>query len=1163
MPNPPFVHLHCHSHYSLLDGASQLPELVRHVKALGMPAVALTDHGNLYGAVEFLREAKSAGILPIVGMEAYVAPGRRTERGGGGSSGQEYAFHLTLLAKNGEGFRNLMRLSSLSFLEGFYYKPRIDKEILAECNEGLIVLSGCLSGEIARYLRANKFDKACEAAEWYASTFKDRYYLELQDNKLHGPFNQGLIDIGKKLGLPTVATNDCHYLHRDDARAHEVLLCIQTGKTMADETRWKFDTDELYVKTPEEMAAAFGADSEPYRNTMEIARRVDFEFEFGKFHFPVYKSVGESDQQMDYEAEMTRRAREGLDQRLAEIRDRRGADFDTTPYHDRLDQELPVICDMGFAGYMLIVQDYIGYARDKGIPVGPGRGSVVGSLVSYALGITELDPIEHRLLFERWLNPGRKSMPDIDSDFCFERRDEVVEYVRQKYGEERVAQIITFGTIKGKQAIRDVGRVLGLSFGETDKIVKLYPAPKQGRDFPLAEALEMEPRLKQERKTHPELFENAFKLEGLLRHTSKHAAGVVISDVPLDETVPLYVDKEREEGGLAITQYSMKGVDEIGLIKFDFLALKNLTLIANTLDIIKASGQEPPDLNRLALDDPDAYRLLSRGDTVGVFQMESSGMRRFLTDLKPSCFEDVISAVSLFRPGPLDAIEDGKTMVQHFVDRKHGREKVEYDHPLLEPVLKDTYGVIVYQEHVMRAAQALAGYSLQQADILRAAMGKKNKAAMEKEREGFIKGAVKTGLSKDLAAAIFSKIETFAAYGFPRAHGAAYALTSYRTAYLRAHYPREFMAALLTLDMDDQSKTYKNIAALREMKIGILPPDVNQSGVKFTVAGEAIRFGLAGIRGVGVKTSEAIIANRDEKGAYENLMDFCTRIDGQFINRRVLEALVKCGAFDFTGDSRAGLFAQIEDSLKIAQKEQSDAAKNQIGLFGASTAKLPPPPRREAIKEWDSKEKLKLEKEALGFYITAHPLDAYERELAKVSKVTTDDLASAPDGSMVQLAGVVQAVKLKNNKSGKRYATFALEDRVGAVEVIAWPESYQKYESIITGDDPVMVRGKLDVDEERAQIILDDLKTLDAALLASIREVRIRAPKSSLVNGALDKLRDTISRYPGKSATYLYLDVEGGREAVLLLSDRFRVTPTEAFVAAIEQVLSPGSVELR
>src|SRR5271157_3797738 len=753
-----FVHLHVHTQYSLLDGANKIGPLIDHAKSSGMEAIAITDHGNMFGAVEFYQKARAVGVKPIIGCEVYLAPGKRTDRtqvprsddfDGGGN------FHLILLAQNRAGYGNLCKLLTTAYQDGLYYKPRIDKEILAELSGGLIVLSGCLSGELARWLRQDRMDKAREVAEAYARMFPGRFYIELQDNKLHGPYNDALREVANHVGLPMVATNDCHYLHREDARAHEVLLCIQTGKTMADETRWKFDTDELYVKTPEEMAAAFGVDSEPYRNTMEIARRVDFEFEFGKFHFPVYKSVGESEQKMDYEAEMTRRAREGLEKRLAEIRDRRGADFDTAPYYERLNQELPVICDMGFAGYMLIVEDYIGYARDKGIPVGPGRGSVVGSLVSYALEITELDPIEHKLLFERWLNPGRKSMPDIDVDFCFERRDEILNYVRDKYGEERVAQIITFGTIKGKQAIRDVGRVLGLSFAETDKIVKLYPAPKQGRDFPLADALEMEPRLKAERKLHPDLFNYAFKLEGLLRHASRHAAGVVISDQPLTDLVPLYVDKERDEAALSITQYSMKGVEEIGLIKFDFLALKNLTLITDTLTLIKAGGKEAPDLNRLRLDDADTYKMLSRGDTVGVFQLESSGMRRFITELKPTYFDDVIAAGSLFRPGPLDAIQDGKSMVQHYVDRKHGKEPVEYDHPLLEPVLRDTYGVIVYQEQVMRAAQALAGYSLEQADILRAAMGKKNRAVMEKERVRFIDGAKKNGVNAALATSIF------------------------------------------------------------------------------------------------------------------------------------------------------------------------------------------------------------------------------------------------------------------------------------------------------------------------------------------------------------------------------------------------------------------------
>src|SRR5579859_258343 len=956
-----FVHLHVHTQYSLLDGANKIGPLIEHAKQSGMPAIAMTDHGNMFGAVEFYAKAKSAGIKPIIGCEAYLAPGKRTDRSQTARSDDYEAggnFHLILLAQSRAGYRNLCRLLTAAYKEGLYYKPRIDKEILAECSEGLIALSGCLSGEIARGLKAGRMDKSREAAEWYARTFPGRFYLELQDNQLHGPLNDSIREIGRTVGLPLVATNDCHYLHREDAKAHEVLLCIQTGKTMADETRWRFDTDQLYVKTPEEMAAAFGADSEEIRNTVEIAKRVDFEFEFGKFHFPVFRNdkadaeasaAPLSDEKLDRMLE--ERVRKGLAERLAELHER-DLEVDEAPYFERLDRELPVIREMGFSGYMLIVADFIDYARSIGIPVGPGRGSVVGSLVSYALRITEVDPIEHKLLFERWLNPGRKSMPDIDVDFCFERRDEVLSYVRKKYGDDRVAQIITFGTIKGKQAIRDVGRVLGLSFAETDKIVKLYPAPKQGRDFPLTDALEMEPRLKAEREKYPELFDYAFKLEGLLRHASRHAAGVVIADLPLADIVPLYVDKERNEDAVSITQYSMKGVEEIGLIKFDFLALKNLTLITNTLDLITASGQPAPDLTRLRLDDPESYKLLARGDTVGVFQMEGSGMRRFLTELKPNCFEDVIAAISLFRPGTLDA-----GMVDPFIHRKHGKEPVEYDHPLLEPVLRDTYGVIIYQEQVMRAAQALAGYTLEEADILRAAMGKKSIAVMQKERERFIAGAVKNGVDKELAASIFEKIATFASYGFNRSHAAAYALTSYTTAYLKAHFPREFMAALMSLDMDDMDKTYKNIAALREMRIMILPPDVNQSRVKFTVSGEAIRFGLGAIRGVGAKSGEEIIAVRERGGEFKSLSDFCMRVGAQLLNRRVLEALIKCGAFDFTGMARAALAAQVEDGLKLAQRAESDAVRNQINLFGKSN-EPPALTLREPVAEWPQKELL-------------------------------------------------------------------------------------------------------------------------------------------------------------------------------------------------------------
>jgi DNA polymerase-3 subunit alpha len=1153
-----FVHLHVHTQYSLLDGAIKIDPLLDHAQNCGMPAMAITDHGNMFGAVEFFGKARERGIKPIIGCEAYLAPGKRTDRSvapkaddvdGGGN------YHIILLAENRVGYRNLCRLLTLAYKEGLYYKPRIDKEILRECADGLIVLSGCLSSEIVRALRADRLDRAREVAEEYASLFPGRFYLELQDNKLHAPYNAALRDIGQQVGLPLVATNDCHYLHRDDARAHEVLLCIQTGKTMADETRWRFDTDEFYVKTPAEMAAAFGEDSEPIRNTLEIANRIDFEFETANFHFPNYRL----DPGDNLDAMLERHAREGLLRRLEEIGARRGH-LSREAYEARLAEELPIIRDMGFSGYLLIVSDFINYARERGIPVGPGRGSVVGSLVSYALRITDLDPIEHKLLFERWLNPGRKSMPDIDVDFCFERRDEVISYVRQKYGDDRVAQIITFGTIKGKQAIRDVGRVLGLSFSETDRIVKLYPAPKQGRDFPLAEALKMEPRLAVEQEKHPQLFAFAFKLEGLLRHASRHAAGVVISDAPLSDDVPLYIDKERtdESSPMAITQYSMKYVEEIGLIKFDFLALKNLTLIKDTLDLIGASSEAQfPDLNRLPLDDQETYKLLARGDTVGVFQMESSGMRRFLTELKPSTFEDVIAAISLFRPGTLDA-----GMVEPYIGRKHGRQPVEYDHPLLEPVLRDTYGVIIYQEQVMRVAQALAGYSLQQADILRAAMGKKNKVVMEKERARFIDGAIHNGLRRELAQSIFEKIETFASYGFNRSHAAAYALTTYTTAYLKAHYPCEFMAALMSLDMDDVDKTYKNIAALREMKIRIAPPDVNRSGVKFTVVDGEIRYGLGAIRGLGTKAAETILNARKSGGPFAGLLDFAARIDPQNLNRRVIEALIKCGGFDSIAAGRAELMAQVDDALRFAQRNNEASTGNQIGLFAAMPA--PKPVKRGSVEEWSSKDKLKAEKEVLGFYVTGHPLDKHERELWLIGDLTTADLSAAPDGSLVALAGVIQAVKLKNNKSGKRYATFALEDRHGVVEVIAWPEKYQTFEKIIHGDEAVVVRGRLDVDDERAQIILDDLKTLETALSSTIREVHIGATRAQLEGDKVNGLKEIIARHAGRCLTYLHLVLEDDQEAIILFGDNFRVTPNEQFVSEIERLLaSSAAVELR
>jgi len=1150
-----FAHLHVHTLYSLLDGANKIEPLLTRARECGVEAMAITDHGNLFGAVEFYKKALAVGVKPIIGCEVYLAPGKRTDRtpiAKGDDFDGAGNYHLILLAQNRDGYRNLCRLLTLAYKEGLYYKPRIDKELLEELSAGLIALSGCLSGEVVRALRAGRFERALELAAQYARIFPDRFYLELQDNRLHSPYNDQLREIGRRLGLPLVATNDCHYLRREDARAHEVLLCIQTGKTLADNTRWRFDTDELYVKTPAEMAAAFGADSEAIRNTLEIARKVDFEFEFGRPRFPVFQlKAGQTAQGV-----LRERSEEGLRQRLSELRARRG-DFDPKPYNERLARELAVIEEMGFTGYMLIVADFIANARQKGIPVGPGRGSVVGSLVSYALRITELDPIEHGLLFERWLNPGRRSMPDIDVDFCYERRDEVLDYVRQRYGDDRVAQIITFGTIKGRQAIRDVGRVLGLSFAETDKIVKLYPAPKQGRDYPLTDALRLEPRLREEREKHPELFDYALKLEGLLRHASRHAAGVVIADSELCDLVPLYVDKEQGRGSLAITQYSMKWVEELGLIKFDFLALKNLTLIADVVALIAAGGRKPPDLHRLNFDDPETYGLLSRGDTIGVFQMESSGMRRFLTELKPSNFEDVIAAISLFRPGTLDA-----GMVEPFIRRKHGKEPVEYPHPLLEPVLRDTYGVILYQEQVMRVAQALAGYTLEEADVLRAAMGKKQLEAMARERERFIEGAVRNGTSRELARAIFEQIETFASYGFNRSHAAAYALTTYTTAYLKAHFPREFMAALTSLEMDDTARTYKNIGALREMGIRILPPDINQSGVKFTVDGEAIRFGLGAVRGVGSKTAQAIVAERQAKGPFASIIDCCLRLGAQTLNRRTLEALVKCGAFDSTGISRASAMAQLDSLLKTVQRRDDAQQRNQMGLFGQALL-APAIPGTADPSEWGDKEKLKAEKEALGFYITAHPLDKYEAALRALNTLSTAELLGRQDGSRVELAGTIHSVKLKNNKVGRRYATFALEDHHGAVEVIAWPETYQRIEHVIQSDEPVLARGKLDLDEERAQIVLDELVPLSAALEQAVREAHIFARKDGLNAAKIERFARLLSRNPGRCRAFLHVVLESNEEAIFELGENFKLQPSPELVQELKQTLGAVGVELR
>ena len=1147
-----FVHLHLHTQYSLLDGANKVSHLMPRVAKHGMSAVAMTDHGNMFGAIDFYRTAASHGIKPIIGCEMYVAPQSRFDKQRVGANDLEHGgnFHLILLAMNLEGYRNLCRLVTAGFTEGFYRKPRVDRDLLRELNTGLIALSGCLSGELARAMLRDDGRRARAAAEEYAAIFDERFYVEIQANHLpeQEKVNPALIELARQLSLPLIATNDCHYLKAEDAEAHEVLLCVQSAKVMSDENRWRFGTDQLYVKTPEEMAAEFSHCPDAVANTVEVADRCNLDLSFGSFYFPNYDV--QSGGTLEDCLEQT--AREGLEERLEPLRTAEGWESAKEQvYRDRLDYELKVIGEMGFPGYFLIVADFIGYARSQGIPVGPGRGSAAGSLVAYALKITDIDPIRYQLLFERFLNPGRKSMPDIDVDFCYERRDEVIRYIKEKYGEDKVAQIITFGTLKGKQAIKDVGRALEFSYGETDRIAKLYPAPKQGKDHPLETALDMEPRLREVREhgeREQKLFAHSLKLEGLLRHASKHAAGIVIAPNPLVEHLPLYVDKEKN----VLTQYAGPDVDTIGLIKFDFLGLKTLTLIHDVVRRIKQSRGIAIDLHTIPIDDRQTYRSLTRGDTVGVFQMEGSGIRKLIIQLKPSCFEDIFAVIALFRPGPLDS-----GAAEQFIKRKHGKEAVSYPHPLLEPVLKETYGVTIYQEQVMQIAQTLAGYSLSDADNLRRAMGKKKKEVMQEERTKFLKGASENKIKDKLAGEIFDAMETFAAYGFNKSHAASYALISYQTAYLKAHFPQEFMAALTSLEMGDTNKTYKNMAECRVHNIPVLPPDVNESGEDFTVRGQTIRFGLGAVKGIGSKAIEVIQEARQD-GPFTDVHDFCTRVQSAQANKRVMESLIKCGAFDSFQTPRAQLLAGIEDVMRwAAQKASGHSNANQMGLFVNGGAD-PAQPELPQTEEWSDIEKLNKERETLGFFITGHPLDKYVGRLHGVTSLTTADLKGRNHQEKVRLAGVVQSLKLKNNKKGDRYATYTLEDKAGGVEVIVWPEAYRRHEAEVHSEQPVLVSGSLDVDEERCQIIANEIVPLDSVAKAEVKQVHIQVSADSTTKEDIVELKTVLTKHQGQCRTFLHVLHADHSETIISLPEQLKVAPTVEMRTDVEQLFDRG-----
>ena len=1141
-----FVHLHCHTQYSLLDGANKIDPLIERARGMGQPAIAMTDHGNMFGAVEFYRKAVAAGIKPILGCEVYVAPGSRYDRQGVDRGNREHNHHLILLAMNNEGYRNLCRLVTHGFTEGFYYKPRIDKELLREINAGIIALSGCLSGEMAKALTLGSMDQARKVAEEYRAIFDDRYYLEAQDNKLplQEKVNAGILELGKELSLPIVATNDCHYLDPEDAHAHDILLCIQTGKGHNDPNRMKMDTEELFLKSTDQMLAGFAELPEAVAQSVAIAERCDVELEFGNYHFPHYEAPG-SENLDDY---LDACARKGLDERLKDAED-----VDRDAYSERLEYELGVIKDMQFPGYFLIVADFINYAKDEGIPVGPGRGSAAGSLVAYALRITDLDPIRHNLLFERFLNPERRSMPDIDVDFCIRGRDQVIRYVKDKYGADKVAQITTFGTLKAKAAIRDVGRALGLSFGETDAIAKLVPASRQGFDCTLTEALQQEPRLNQLADDDPRvasLINHALRLEGLTRHSSTHAAGVVISNRPLIERLPLYQDRD----GNVVTQYDMSSVEKIGLVKFDFLGLKTLTLIHDCLDLIRESRGTALDLQKVGLDDQEAYGLVGSGNTTGIFQLESTGIREMSVRIKPNCFEDLVAILALYRPGPLDS-----GMAEEYIKRKSGKEKTAYLHPSLGPILKDTYGVIVYQEQVMQIAQTMADYSLGDADILRRAMGKKDPEEMASQRQRFIDGAGANGIRKDQAAAIFDQMETFARYGFNRSHSAAYALVSYHTAWLKAHYPVEFMAALMSSEMGDTDKVIKNLAECREQGVEVLPPDVNEGGARFTVVGDRIRFGLSAVKNVGEKAVEVIQETREHTGPFKSLYDFCRRVDLKVVNRRVAESLVKCGAFDSTGMYRARLMAALDDALKAGQSSQRDRDSSQFGMFDLLEGPASDPADAyEAVEEWTGGQLLAFEKETLGFYITGHPLDRFEESLKRLPVLPAHRARGHGSNGEVTMVGVVTALKLKNTKKGERYANFNLEDKTGFVDTIAWPDTYRETADCIGRDDPIRVRGRLDVGEERITLIANDILPLEEACAQAIATPSSNGPREvhfylkEVRRHELQGLYDLIAGEQGQASVYLHV-TNAAQETRKVGPANFRIKPSRTLLDTVHR----------
>ena len=1154
MPHAPnnFVHLHNHTEYSLLDGAARINRLVRKAAELGMPAVALTDHGVMYGAIQFYKECLEAGIKPILGCELYVAPRSRLQREG---RTDRDPHHLTVIARDGEGYLNLMKLCSIGHLEGLYYKPRVDKEVLARHSRGLIALSGCLAGEVASKVTASDPAGAREAVATYRDIFgADNYFLEVQRHGIEEqePVNEALKGFAKEFGLRLTATNDLHYVDKDDAEAHDVLLCLQTGALYDDPKRWRFGSQDFYVKTAAEMAALFPEHPDAIASTLDIASVCEVRIALGETLLPPF-DVPEG---MTPDAYLRQRVEEGLAWRYG---------TPTSAHRERADEELAVISQTGYASYFLIVWDFYNFARQNGIATGPGRGSAAGSLVSFALGITNLDPIQHGLYFERFLNKDRVSMPDIDCDFSVEGRERVIRYVTEKYGSDRVAQIITFTTMASKAAIRDVGRVLDVPLREADRLSKLVPV-WQGRSKSLDDALKEVPEFRDAYESDGQihkLIDVAKNLEGVSRNVSTHAAGVVIAPDALVNHAPLQLGPGRES---VITQYDMKAVGEIGLLKMDFLGLLNLDIISTAIRLIKERRGIEIDLLKLGLEDKAAYELIAATDTHGVFQLDGAGMRRMLADMRPQDFGDVTAAVALYRPGPM-------VNIPAFIARKQGRERIEYLHPKLEPILKDTYGVMIYQEQVMETARQLCGFSLSEADILRSAMGKKDKAKMAKQREKFLAGAAAGGIDERTAEALFEGITKFAEYAFNKAHSAAYAMVSYQTAYLKANYPLEYLTALLVHEQGSADKVAATIVDCRAHGIEVLAPDVNISGVDFSVSGEAIRFGLAAVKNVGVKAVEAIVQEREANGKFGSLAELCRRVTGfTEVNKRVLDALVQSGVCDSLGE-RAWLLAALDRAYGAAERDRRDAESGQVSLFdGESLPGIDDDFGITVEGPMPAEDKLRLEKELLGLYLSDHPLKRIAGELAKLTDAQALEITSEIQGQEVRVGGLVREVRRVVTKKGQLMAYAELEDLTGTIDVILFPRQYERYHRLLVPDAMVVVAGKVDLragnrsagpvsgegeeleaEVEKASLVIDQAWAWDdpdCAPVARRQVLHLTLPQGSSVE--MSSLESVLGTHPGPDEVMLHIRLPG--HEVLAAVDRYHVAAGAALTAELDRL---------